>query len=209
MYAAIRSKPRRDQITRIVYDWHNTGANQFKRNLDIETAICPLCGASLEDQQHIIHFCTHPRMIEIRKYHFIKINSSITTALRPNPTTSTLYIEKFHAIAVQPTHYPLLVGRVHTAQLTALSLLPEISYHFAPAMYKHVVEHCKQYAAMVLHLYSERGSLLKEQEDDPNSRLLTKRKEKRHGVPIERTYLEHIEAIRGVEQHNTIMRMEH
>jgi hypothetical protein len=205
MYASISSKPRRDQITRIVFDWHNTGSNQFKHKFDIESAICTLCKAPLEDQQHIIHHCSHPRMIEIREYHFGQINSKVTEALKkPANSSSSNFIEKYHAIAIQPQHYSLLLGRVHSAQQTALSSLPTATHHSVKHVYKRLVKHCKQYTAMVLQLYSERQSLKHEQQQDPNSKLQKKRQERRRSVPIARRYQEYQEVISGIEQHDII-----
>ena len=203
MYASISSKPRRDQITRIVFDWHNTGSNQFKRKFDTESAHCTLCNAPLEDQQHILHHCSHPRMLEIRNYHLGQINSKVMETLK-KPTSNTNFIEKYHSIAMQPQHYPLLLGRVHSAQQTALSSLPTVSCHSAKHAYKQLVRHCKQYTAMVLQLYSERQSLLQEMQYEPENKQQKKKQERRHSVPIARRYQEYQEVIRGIEQQDIV-----
>ena len=129
MYASISFKSRRDQITRIVFDWHNTGSNQFKRKLDTESAICTLCKAPVED-----HRCSQPRMVEIRNYHFIQINSKITASL------SIIRLPHNRNIIRLPT---MLVGRVHSAQQTALSSLPTVSHHSAKHIYKKLVKQCR------------------------------------------------------------------
>ena len=142
-------------------------------------------------------------MIEIRNYHCIHINKAITASLK-KPNDSDKFIEKYHAIAMQPQHYSLLIGRIHSLQQAAFNSLPTVPQHKVKQLYKKLIKHCKQYAAMTLQLYSERGSLLQEQEYDPNSRLQTKRQQRRHAVPIARRYLEYQEVIRGIEQHNII-----
>lgn len=55
-------------------------------------------------------------MLEIRNYHLGQINSKVMETLK-KPTSNTNFIEKYHSIAMQ--HYPLLLGRVHSAQQTA------------------------------------------------------------------------------------------
>ena len=206
MTVKISSQGRRDQLMRIVFDWHNTGANQFKRGYNTEAAVCKLCKAPLEDQYHILMGCTHPRCITIREYHLHNIELSIATAER-DPTVATLCIRTYHTEALKLQHYPLLLGRIHTQQQTALQALEPFSsipIESVGTVYKQLVEHCRLYAAMVIHLYSERGNLLDELQHDENSRTLRKKRYKRHAKSTIQEYNEFREAVLGVEQHDTV-----
>ena len=200
MATKIVSSSRRYQLTRLIYDWHETGANLFKREYDTQVATCKLCNAPLEDQQHILLYCTHSRMQQIRDHHLSQIR--ITLPLQKS-TPMQRFIHALHHLIMQPQHFSLMLGRVHDAQRLAIQQLPNITTS-PHAAYKEVVKHLRRFLAMALHLTSERIALLGELKADLTKSSVTRQIQRRHQTSIERAFNEVNEAVVGIEPHNTL-----
>ena len=167
--AVLNKVPRgstRAMVTRIVLDWHLTGGNKLKRTLDPHDAQCTLCGAEMENQQHILCHCTHVHMQTVRKTHMDMIEKRINAL--PKDSFSTKLIKAFHREATQHSQYELLLGRIHPHLVQSIASLPEAkSSEQATSAYITLVAHCRQYFAMAIDLYQTRQKIIDQQERDP------------------------------------------
>jgi hypothetical protein len=77
--AKIKSHSLRAFTTRLVYDKHLTGRAKARNSKDITEATCRLCGAEMEDQEHVILHCCHPQMVAVREHHNQHIQDTIET----------------------------------------------------------------------------------------------------------------------------------
>ena len=157
----------RAMATRIVFDWHLTGRNKLKQKVIIDEAKCPLCGAEMENQQHILLQCSHVHMQAVRDTHMQEITRLLKSYV---PSSfSTKLINAFHAAAILPDQYELLLGRIHPHILPSIesfptATLPEQAVH----AYSSLVTHCRQYLAMAIDLYQTRQTIINHQKEDPN-----------------------------------------
>ena len=158
----------RSMIMRILRDWHLTGYNKLKRSLDPIDAICPLCNATIEDQQHILCHCTHTHMRITRTTHMNMISKKLQAL--PPTSFSTKLIKAYHAHAIRPCHYELLLGRIHPHHEAAILSLPVAkSDDQANAAYSSLAAHCRQYLSMAIALYQTRQQIITLKEKDPAS----------------------------------------
>ena len=150
-------------VTRILLDWHLTGRNKLKcepNPLDnTDVGVCRLCSGDWEDQQHILCHCSHPQMVAIRQHHLHNINTLL--ALLPPSSFSTRVIQQYHTSAILPTHYELLLGRIHPHSRPIINQLPVAkSDNQAKAAYSALVKHIGMYISMAITLYQTRQTLV-------------------------------------------------
>ena len=155
-------------VTRLIMDWHQTGSNIQKRSLDPFDALCPLCGAEMENQQHILTCCTHPHMQSVRDSHLAVIEKKLL--LLHKDQYSTKLLNSYHKEAIKADQYELLLGRLHPHQMTFINSLPQAkSPTQAKSAFSTLVTHCRQYFAMAIALYRTRQLIIDLKEQDPSS----------------------------------------
>jgi hypothetical protein len=160
---------RRAQITRIVWDKHWTGRHRLfqqglRRTRDDsivdDSPLCALCQAPLEDQDHIIRFCAHPEMEQIRRSHRAHISAAINHSRLAHPHLHAS-LSAYNALALHhPRGAELWTGLLTPRTMVELELVPEFHRACSPRVFSTFVSYLRLYAAATLHLYSVRTTLL-------------------------------------------------
>lgn len=109
--------------------------------------------APQEDQCHILWHCSHPDMVLLRQEHWAAINHRILKQQHLTYTSSVVKASLLlHDILSKPANHSMLFGRVHASQQPLLNRLP----YLTAVGIKQLTDVWKEYAAMVVDLYSQR-----------------------------------------------------
>jgi hypothetical protein len=111
------SQAQRAAACRIVWDKNWTGYNSSKGGL---SSVCTLCGAAMEDQEHVIRSCSHLKMRKMRLLAKGHINKSISELRDKDPGTSLL-VERYREVAYGPGGASLWVGQMTREQSLRIS----------------------------------------------------------------------------------------
>jgi hypothetical protein len=209
IFKSVTNQMKRAMINRIFWDKHWHGRNKSKSSTSTEAAVCELCQAPLEDQQHILWHCKHPRMCAIRELSINFIRER-TSKMTNNDSILSSTIRIYDRIVMNKNNYSLLMGRIHQHQEHLFEKLPKaehLSETRRSAIVKHLIDHHRAtYAPFVVGMYSERQFII-------NDNILTKMKNAglktswwkhknqfRQAKTPEQQLLEARESLYGVEQ---------
>ena len=118
---------------------------------DTDVAVCPICQHPLENQQHILWYCTHPQMTACRNHYLAKIELDMSNSTCDNTTKHI--IDNIHNILTNKNNWELLVGRVHTHIRDHLNTIPISAKH-------HFITHTTVFFHMTITIFVN-SSLMK------------------------------------------------
>jgi hypothetical protein len=213
IFKLVTNQMKRAMINRIFWDKHSHGRNKSKSATSSDAAVCELCNAPLEDQEHILWHCKHPRMCAIRELSISFIKDR-TSKMTNNDSILSSTIRAYNRIVMNKNNYSLLMGRIHQHQEHLFEELPKaehISETRRSGIVKHLINHHRAtYAPFVVAMYSERQFII-------NDNNLTKMKntglktswwkyqnQYRQAKTPEQQLLEARESLYGVEQTDVI-----
>ena len=158
LFKKVTAGARRAQIQRILFDWHRTGRNRLKESDQPEDSFCQCCETAVEENQcHIIHKCMHPDMDALRTEYKAELTRyAIQQQERATEPSLATAITTLHDILMREENYSMLFGRIHAHQRHLLAQLPPLT----ASGVKQLLEVWKNYAAMVVDLYSQRQIIL-------------------------------------------------
>jgi hypothetical protein len=156
--AKTRSHSLRAFATRMVYDKHLTGRAKARNSKNIEDAVCRLCEAEMEDQEHILLHCCHPQMNQIREHHNNHIINMIETL--PSGSKQDFSRQIHELITSVPRNYDLGLGRTHTHIIPGLRLITEQFPQQVTLLHTAAVTYTQESLIKGLALYATRQQLI-------------------------------------------------
>lgn len=204
----------KSMINRIVWDktWH--GRNSVKSSGIEEDAICKLCGQGIEDQEHIIWHCRHPRMCAVREAALQLITKRVED-ISSSRSEFAATIRAYNNIVMKKNNYSLLFGRVHDNQREAFKQLPQTERMSSAKQQAHsnaiIKHHRTSYAPFVIAMYSERNNITTDALQLEQLKLKHKStwwyeqcKQKQQQKCPHRMVIESREMLLGIEQTHTL-----
>ncbi len=209
IFKSVTNQMKRAMINRIFWDKHWHGRNKSKSTTINGIAVCELCQAPLEDQQHIIWHCKHPRMCAVRELSISFIQDR-TSKMTNNDSILSSTLRIYNKIVMNKNNYSLLIGRIHQHQEHLFEELPKaehLSDTRRSAIVKHLINHHRAtYAPFVVAMYSERqfinndNNLTKMKNAGLKTSWWKYKNQYRQAKTPERQLLEARESLYGVEQ---------